>query len=145
MAKGRMTTRRARAMPSRRSTVAKPYGGSRYGNDAYVKVEALEPLATDAAGNGVDIFSTMRVTVPQPNSPGNQFLLDQAEMQAFRVLYARYEVVGMKAEVTLNPLRTFASANLSGGFAPRMPAVALFPTEENNVAYPMQKDCNTQG
>ena len=26
-----------------------------------------------------------------------------------------------------------------------MPAVALFPTEENNVAYPMQKDCNTQG
>ena len=26
-----------------------------------------------------------------------------------------------------------------------MPAVALFPSEDNNVAYPMQKDCNTQG
>jgi len=26
-----------------------------------------------------------------------------------------------------------------------MPAVALFPSEDNNVAYPMQKDCDTQG
>jgi len=58
-------------------------------------------------------------------------------MEAFRVLYARYEVVGMKAEVTLNPKNIFASANLSGGFAPRMPAIAVFPSEENNVAYPM--------
>jgi len=47
--------------------------------------------------------------------------------------------------VTLSPLRTFAAANISGGFAPRVPSLALFPTEENNVAYPMQKDCNTQG
>ena len=145
MAKGRMTTRGRKAMPSRRTTVAKPYGGSRYGNDAYVKVEAIEPLATPAVGTSADIFSTMRVTVPQALSPGNSYLLDQPEMNAFRVLYARYEVVGMKAEVTLNPLRTFASANLSGGFAPRMPSIALFPSEENNVAYPMQKDCNTQG
>lgn len=47
MAKGRMTVRRAKAAP-RRSTVAKPYGGSRYGNDAFVKIEAIEPLATIA-------------------------------------------------------------------------------------------------
>lgn len=58
-------------------------------------------------------------------------------MDAFRVLYARYEVVGMKAEVTLSPLTVMESANLSGGFSPRMPAVALFPTADNNFAYPI--------
>jgi len=26
-----------------------------------------------------------------------------------------------------------------------MPAVAVFPTADNNFAYPMQKDCNVQG
>jgi len=87
----------------------------------------------------------MRVSQSQPVSPGNTYLADQAEFGAFRLLYARYEVVGMKAEVTLNPRQTFAAANLSGGFAPRMPAIAVFPTEDNNVAYPMQKDCNVQG
>ena len=54
-------------------------------------------------------------------------------------------MVGLKAEVTLNPRTTFSAANLAGGFAPRMPAIAVFPTEDNNVAYPMQKDCNVQG
>jgi len=51
----------------------------------------------------------------------------------------------MKAEVTLSLLITYSAANLAGGFAPRMPSAALFPSEDNNVAYPMQKDCNTQG
>jgi len=51
----------------------------------------------------------------------------------------------MKAEVTLNARTTFSAANLAAGFAPRMPAVALFPTEQNNVSFPVQKDCNTQG
>ena len=51
----------------------------------------------------------------------------------------------MKAEVTLDVRQSFAAANLAGGFAPRMPAIALFPTEANNVTYPMQKDCNVQG
>ncbi len=27
-----------------RSSVKKPYGGQRYGNDAFVKIEAIEPL-----------------------------------------------------------------------------------------------------
>ncbi len=26
-----------------------------------------------------------------------------------------------------------------------MPQIALFPTEDNNVSYPLQADCNTQG
>jgi len=43
----------------------------------------------------------------------------------------------MKAEVTLNARTTFAAANLAGGFAPRMPAVAVFPSEQNNVAFPV--------
>lgn len=30
----------------RRATVAKPYGGSKYGNDCYIKVEKITQLAT---------------------------------------------------------------------------------------------------
>ena len=54
-------------------------------------------------------------------------------------------MIGMKAEVTLNARNTWAAANLAGGFAPRMPQTAVFPTEVNNVTYPEQRDCNTQG
>jgi len=45
--------------------------------------------------------------------------------------------VGMKAEVTLNPRFQWQVANLAGGLAPRIPNPAIFPTEENNVAYPL--------
>jgi len=132
------TSRRATYVPRRRgrptTTQKKPYGGSRYGNDAFIKVEAIQPLANAV---GLNVFSTMRVTVPQAVAPGNTYLGDQSEFLAFKDLYARYEVVGMKAEVTLNAVRPFAAANLAGGFTPRMPSVALFPTEANNVAFPV--------
>lgn len=62
MAKGRMTKTTRKTYKS--ASVRKPYGGSRYGNDAFVKVEAIEPLATPAVGNSIDVFSTMRVTTP---------------------------------------------------------------------------------
>jgi len=51
----------------------------------------------------------------------------------------------MKAEVTLSPLTVFSAANLAGGMAPRMPIVALYPSQDNNNTYPMQSDCDTQG
>jgi len=69
------TAKRTSYAPRRRTTVKKPYGGSRYGNDAFVKVEAIEPLGTPAAAT-VNVFSTMRVTVPAALSPGNSYLLD---------------------------------------------------------------------
>lgn len=143
MPKTSYASKRRSYVPRRRTgaTVKKPYGGSRYGNDAYVKCEAIENLSVTAGSN---VFSTMRVTAPVV-APGNTFLAQQPEWLAFRDLYARYEIVGMKAEVTLNSRYIFSAANISGGFAPRMPAAAIFPSEENNVAYPMQKDCNTQG
>lgn len=46
MAKGRMTKTFKKSYPSKRATVKKPYGNSRYGNDAFVKVENTEPLST---------------------------------------------------------------------------------------------------
>jgi len=78
MAKGRMTTRRAKAAPARRATVRKPYGDSRYGNDAFIKVEAVEPIGT-GIGNNSQVFSTMRVNEPQGVSPGNTYLRSQLE------------------------------------------------------------------
>jgi len=142
----RSYTTKARYVPRRRTsaaTVRKPYSGHRYGNDAFVKIEAIEPLSTTALS--VQVFSTMRVVDGGAGTPGNTYLGNQAEFQAFQVLYARYEVVGMKAEVTLGARNVFSAANIAGGFAPRMPAVALYPTEDNNNTYPMQADCNTQG
>ena len=50
-----------RYVPRRRTygaTTRKPYGGSKYGNDAFVKVEAIENLSN----TGNEVFSTMRVS-----------------------------------------------------------------------------------
>jgi len=87
----------------------------------------------------------MRVNLSPGISPGNQYLGAQPEFAAFQPLYARYEVVGMKAETTLNARNTFAAANMAGGFAPNLLNPALFPSEEANASYPLQVDCNTQG
>lgn len=121
---------RATYVPRRRTkapTVRRPYGGSRYGNDSFVKIEAIEPLAL--AAGGVDVFATMRVNDSPGASPGNQYLGAQPEFTAFTQLYARYEVVGMKAETTLNARSTFAAANMAGGFAPTLANPATFPSE----------------
>ena len=146
MPKASYTSKRKSYVPRRRTTAAtvrKPYGGSRYGNDAFVKVESIDNLSTTF---GNQVFATQRISLPPAGvTPGNVYLVNQPEFRAFADLYARYEICGMKAEVTLSPLQTFSAANIAGGFAPRMPQLALYPSEENNVAYPMQKDCNTQG
>ena len=79
----RYTSKKVRAAPRRaavrrRSTVTKPYGGSRYGNDAFVKVEALEPLGTNAV-SATEVFSTMRVSGPPAPplvAPGNSYLIN---------------------------------------------------------------------
>ncbi|AXH79479.1 MAG: hypothetical protein [Circular genetic element sp.] len=111
-----------KSAPRRRTgpTVKKPYGGSRYGNDAFIKVEAIEPLAN--IGPNGQIFATMRVNANPngqgANTPGNSYLSDQDEFTAFTRLYARYEVVGMKAEVTVSPRAQWECCNIAGGYAP---------------------------
>lgn len=70
--KARRATHRA-APRRRRTTVAKPYGGSRYGNDAFVKVEAIEPLGTTAA-SATEVFSTMRTGQGASLVTGNTYL-----------------------------------------------------------------------
>ena len=71
-----MTTRGRKTMTTKRSTVKKPYGNSRYGNDAFVKIEAIEPLAIPAAANG-QFFSTMRVSQsPGGTTTGNVYLTE---------------------------------------------------------------------
>lgn len=74
MAKGRMTARGRKTTKS--ASVKKPYGGSRYGNDAFVKVENIEPLSTSAT-NAAQVFSTMRVNNPGAGGPGNVYLGNQ--------------------------------------------------------------------
>ena len=54
MPKTSYTSKRKSYVPRKRTygaTVKKPYGGHRYGNDAFVKVEAIEPLATPAVAS----------------------------------------------------------------------------------------------
>ena len=64
------------------ATVRKPYSGNRYGNDAFVKVEAIEPLSTTALSQ--EVFSTMRVCNGNPGTPGNTYLGLQTEFQSFQ-------------------------------------------------------------
>ena len=47
------------------------------------------------------VYSTIRVN-QFVAGPGNTYLAANSEFAAFAPLYARYEVRGMKAEVTLN-------------------------------------------
>lgn len=74
----------------------------------------------------------------QAIAPGNTYLAAQNEWAAFSLIYARYEVVGMKAEVTLTPVDKYvcAAANLAGGLAPKIPNPALYPNADNNNTYP---------
>jgi len=75
----------ARYAPKRtsyRRTVKHPYG-NRYGNDAFVKCETIEPLATGGVGSEENVFSTMRVNSPAAISPGNTYLGLNAEFQQF--------------------------------------------------------------
>lgn len=73
MPKRSYASKRTTYVPKRttRATVRKPYSGNRYGNDAFVKVEAIEPLAANALSN--EVFSTMRVSDPVGGN-GNTYL-----------------------------------------------------------------------
>lgn len=77
MPKTSYTSRRATYVPRRRgrpsgASTKKPYGGQRYGNDAFVKVEAIEPISTTALGS--EVFSTMRVNDGATGTAGNTYL-----------------------------------------------------------------------
>lgn len=76
MPKSSYTSKRKSYVPRRRTggaTARKPYGGSRYGNDAFVKVEAIQNLATPGGGVG-SVFSTMRVCDGNQGTAGNTYL-----------------------------------------------------------------------
>jgi len=76
MPKSAYTSKRKSYVPRRRTggaTTKKPYGGSRYGNDAFVKVERIENLATPGAGVG-NVFSTMRVNLGAAGTAGNTYV-----------------------------------------------------------------------
>lgn len=132
----------------RRTTTKRPYG-NRYGNDAFVKIEAINNLAvsesTAVPPLEGEVYSTMRVD-QNPGAGqqfGNTYLTDQGEFVLYANLYARYEVVGMKAEVTLNARRILTRSNLAGGMSPYLPNPAEFPALESHLSYPLQKDLNT--
>ena len=81
MPKASYTSKRKSYVPRKRTsgaTTRKPYGGSRYGNDAFVKIERIENLATPG-GNVGEVFSTMRVCDGAANTSGNTYLGNQAE------------------------------------------------------------------
>lgn len=119
-----------------RRTNRTPYG-NRYGNDAFVKCETIEPLATGPdIDAGEQVFSTMRTNTYQAVAPGNTYLAGNEEFLQFQPLYARYEIRGMKAEVTLSPKYVWQAANLGAGMAPYLNNPAEYPSMMNNVTYP---------
>lgn len=120
----------------RTRTVRKPYG-NRYGNDAFVKVEYLIDLGT-APGVPNDVYTTMRVDENGPlSTTGNAWLVNREEHRSFASIYARYEVVGMKMEVTLSPQLIWINANMAGGLSTGLANPAPFPSEDANNSFPL--------
>ncbi|AXQ65291.1 MAG: hypothetical protein [Circular genetic element sp.] len=73
----RKTTYTPKRYGRKAATAKKPYGGSRYGNDAFVKVEYINNLATNPPTGspplGGEVFSTMRVD-RETGTDGNTYL-----------------------------------------------------------------------
>jgi len=90
------------------------------------------------------VFCYMRVntTVSIAN---NIQVYDQPEFMPFVALYGFYEVVGMKAEMSIAALSGASGAGLYAGIAPGFASVGTTPDNENLVKLPIQTKGNTQG
>ena len=122
----------------RMSTIARPLA-SKYGDELFIKVQAVTELTVDAENN---VFSYMRVNGTS-SSINNIQLFDQAEFAPFRNLYGFYEVKGMKAEMSVSALSGASGAGLYAGIAPALDPSATVPTNDNLVKLPIQTKGNT--
>jgi len=122
----------------RMSTIRRPLA-SKYGDELFIKVQAVTELRVDADNN---VFSYMRVN-GFGSSINNIQLYDQAEFAPFRNLYGFYEVKGMKAEMSVSALSGASGAGLYAGIAPALVDAATVPTNDNLVKLPIQTKGNT--
>ena len=117
-----------------------PYA-SKYGDECFVKVQAVVPLTTDVAGN---VFSIMRQDNPTSNA-NNIVPFDQAEFVPFLGLYGFYEIRGMKAEMTVSDAVRCVGSGLYAGMAPNLVFPASTPNNVDLVKLPIQTKGNVQG
>ena len=77
--------------------------------------------------------------------PNNIQVYDQPEFVPFLALYGFYEVVGMKAEMSVSAISGASGAGLYAGIAPSFASVGTVPNNDNLVKLPIQTKGNTQG
>jgi len=107
---------------SRLTSKSRPYA-SKYGDELYIKVQKVQELRVDSAG---DVYSYMRVN-GSSSTLFNEQLYDQPEFQPFLPLYGFYEVRGMKAEMTVTALSNSSGAGLYAGICPGVSTTATVP------------------
>lgn len=122
-------------------TVRKPLA-SKYGDELYMKVQKVLPLETQNALG--DVYAYMRQDIAASTAT-SICLQDQPEFLPFLPLYAFYEVVGMKAEMTCADTARVTGSGLYAGMAPGLPNAPGAPTNEELVRLPIQTKGNTQG
>ena len=142
IAKRRYNYRRAYVPQHMRiPTVRRPLA-SKYGDELYLKVQQVVPLATQNATG--DVYLYMRQDVPTTSATVST-VFDQPEFVPFKALYGFYEVKGMKMEMSCADTARVTGAGIYAGVAPGLVAVPGTPVNEDLVKLPIQTKGNTQG
>lgn len=126
-------------IPSRRY----PYA-SKYGDECFVKVQKVVPLATQNAAGDVYFFQRADLAA---STVTDFALADQPEFIPFLALFGFYEVRGMKAEMTCADAARVTGSGIYAGQAPNITNTpsAGAPTNDDLVKFPLQQKGNTQG
>lgn len=99
---------------SRIPTVARPYA-SKYGDEFYLKVQAIVGLNSDGASTQTVYY----MRCDQSTSQGvSTTLFDQFEFLQFQRLFSFYEVQGMKIEATVNSATAILGVQCYAGMNP---------------------------
>ena len=117
---------------------------SKYGDELFLKVQKVVPLATlNATG---DVYCYMRQDLFSSAADNSVVsVYDQPEFVPFRGLYGFYEVRSMKMEMTCADTARCTGAGIFAGVAPGLLASPGTPTNNDLVKLPIQTKGNTQG
>lgn len=122
-------------------TVRRPLA-SKYGDELFIKVQKVIPLATLNATGDVYVYMRQDVFSSQPNN-SVVTVFDQPEFVPFRSLYGFYEVRSMKMEMTCADTARCTGAGIFAGVAPGLVPAPGTPINDDLVKLPIQTKGNT--
>lgn len=122
-------------------TVRRPLA-SKYGDELFIKVQKVIPLATVNLQGDVYVYMRQDTATSAANNTVVT-VYDQPEFVPFRALYGFYEVRSMKMEMTCADTARCTGAGIYAGVAPGLVPVPTTPVNEDLVKLPIQTKGNT--